>query len=61
VINGILDGAYYVLPKHSQLASLFERLVDGQAVVSWLPLWSSLAFAGVLMVFASSLFERTDY
>lgn len=61
VVNGILDGLYYLIPKHSEMAVLFERLADGLPVESWLPLWSSIVFAGALMAVSSALFERGDY
>ena len=61
VINGIVDGLYYVLPKHSQMADLFERLVDGLPIDSWLPLWSSVAFAIILISLTSVAFRQTDY
>ena len=52
---------YYVLPKTSQMAELAVNFAAGRPVETWLPLWSSLLFAGALLSAALWIFKRRDY
>ncbi|HOZ07825.1 MAG TPA: hypothetical protein PKW75_06020 [candidate division Zixibacteria bacterium] len=60
-VTGIVSGLYYVLPKTSQLGEVTQSLALGRPVESWLPLWSSLLFAVVLVGITVAMFERKDY
>lgn len=60
-VTGVVSGLYYLLPKTSQIAEMTERLAMGQPVESWMPLWSSLLFAVVLVGVTVAVFNRKDY
>jgi ABC-type transport system involved in multi-copper enzyme maturation permease subunit len=57
----ILDALYYVSPKTDQLGDLAVSLAVGRPVESWLPFWSALIFAGVMLYLSSWVFRRRDY
>jgi ABC-type transport system involved in multi-copper enzyme maturation permease subunit len=55
------DWFYYIVPKPSAIADIAVTLASGQAVDDWLPLWSSLLFAVVVLGLAVVVFKRKDY
>lgn len=57
----INDWLYYIVPKPSAIADMAIRLAQGRPVDDWLPLWSSLLFAVVLLGLAVVVFKRKDY
>lgn len=61
VVTTIVDTLYYVFPKTSQLSDLTETVARGNPVESWLPLWSSLLFAVVMVGATVVIFQRKDY
>lgn len=57
----INDWLYYIVPKPSAIADIAVTLAKGRTVSDWLPLWSSLLVAGVLVGLAVVVFKRKDY
>lgn len=53
--------AYLLLPKVFDLGNISRLLVKGDAVASWMPLWSSLIFGAAIFGGAAMLFARQDY
>lgn len=56
-----LNLVYYILPKSDELSDITMRLVQGQAVHSWMPLWSSALFAFGLIYVTVIVFNHRDY
>lgn len=56
----IVNGLYYVLPKTGEIYDISGQMISGLPV-NWMPLYSSLAFAFVLMYVTVSMFNRKDY
>jgi ABC-2 type transport system permease protein len=54
-------GLYHCLPKIYDLGAMQMNMVRGQAVGSWLPVWTSLAFGVVILGTALWHFERRDF
>lgn len=52
---------YYVLPKVFEMGDMSRRAMSGEAVASWMPLWSSAAFAAVILAAGLWAFQRKDY
>ena len=61
IASAVVDGLYYIFPKTSELSELGLTLAIGQTVDNWLPLWSSLLFAAVVISIALAYFVRKDY
>lgn len=57
----ILDGLYYIVPKHSQIGGIADTIIKGEVVTTWMPLWSSLIFALVVYSATAVLIKRRDY
>jgi len=60
-VRWVSDGLYYVFPKTSAIADLSLTLGQGRTVHDWLPLWSSVLFAIIIMGLAVVIFKRKDY
>ncbi len=56
-----VKAAYLALPKVFEIGDLSRRLMGGQGVESWVPLWSSGLFALGALGVSMWLFERKDY
>ena len=56
-----LDFFYYILPKSSEMSAISVGLATGGANLSYLPIFTSLVLAGILMYTANSLFCRRDF
>ena len=52
---------YYIVPKTGEVSDITGQLAVGKAVESWMPLWSSLLFAVVLVIITLMVFKRKDY
>lgn len=57
----LIDGIYYFLPKTTELGNMTQQLVRGVAINSWMPLWSSILFGGLMFTLASYLFQRKNF
>ncbi len=60
-VESIIKVFYYVIPKTGEISDLSLKLALGGRIDSWMPLYSSLAFALVLFFAASWLFNRKNY
>ncbi|UCE24314.1 MAG: hypothetical protein JSU74_13655 [Candidatus Zixiibacteriota bacterium] len=60
-VTGFIDVLYYIVPKTGELSDLTVRLALGRPVGDWLPLYSSLIFALVVLVAAVVIFNRKNY
>jgi ABC-type transport system involved in multi-copper enzyme maturation permease subunit len=61
VFSYVVNVLYYVFPKNAEFSDMSMRLLDGRAVQSWMPLWSSLLFAVVLVYITLTVFKRRSY
>lgn len=52
---------YYVLPKVYEVGRMTMDLLRGRSIESWMPVWSSAAFAGVMLAAAFYIFSRKNY
>lgn len=55
-----IDILYYIVPKTIEISEGTLRLADGGSV-EWMPIYSSVAFAVVLMYATVFMFNRKDY
>ena len=55
------DGLYYFLPKTAQMAVITQNLVSGQSVSSWMPLWTSLLFALLMLGLSGTIFQKKSF
>ena len=60
-LTGTVDVLYYIVPKTGELSDLTVSLALGNPVTSWMPLWSSLIFAFMLLVITIMIFNRKNY
>lgn len=60
-VTGLLDTLYYILPKTSEVSNLFGSLGVGKTRLDWMPLYSSLIFAFVVMYLTVLVFKRKNY
>jgi ABC-type transport system involved in multi-copper enzyme maturation permease subunit len=60
VVTYLIDGLYYVFPKTGEISDLVNELASGGAS-SWMPLYTSLLFAAVLMFVTVLIFRKKDY
>ena len=61
IFSYVVNVVYYVLPKNAEFSGMSMQLLDGRSVQSWMPLWSSLLFAVVLVYFTLTVFKRRSY
>lgn len=57
----IFWGLYHVLPNFSEVTEIVVRLAKDDPITSWYPLWSSLAFGGVVYGVSGYWFVRRDF
>lgn len=57
----MIDSLYYFLPKMAEMGDITQRIARGVEVHSWMPLWSSLLFALLMLALASWRFEQKDF
>jgi ABC-type transport system involved in multi-copper enzyme maturation permease subunit len=60
-LDTVFDVLYYIVPKTGELSDLTADVALGKPVTSWLPLYSSLVFAFVLIAAAAVIFNRKNY
>jgi len=56
----VIDALYYIFPKTGEISDLTGELATSGSA-SWMPLYSSLIFAAVLMFITIAIFRRKDY
>ncbi len=61
IFGYFFDGLYYFLPKTTELGAILQKLVSNQPVESWMPLWSSLLFAGFMFAVSTYIFQKKDF
>lgn len=61
VLEYILTTFYYIIPKTGEIADLGQELTVGGSVVSMQPIWTSLAFAVVVILLTTRIFKRREY
>jgi len=59
--RSMVHGLYYALPKVFDLGAISRRLVLGDPMGSWMPLWSSAIFGLVVLATSLYAFERRNY
>ncbi len=60
-IQYALDFFYYILPKTSEMSGISVMLASGGSGLSYFPILTSMALAGILIYTANSLFCRQDF
>lgn len=60
-IQYALDFFYYILPKTSEMSGISVMLASGGSGLSYLPILTSMALAGILIYTANALFCRHDF
>lgn len=55
------DSLYYFFPKTTELGAMTQQITRGVEVSSWMPLWSSLLFAGFMLVVSGIIFQRKNF
>ena len=61
VSRSTLHGLYYALPKTWEIGNLCRRLVLGQPIDNWMPIWSSAIFGAIMLSAGLFVFSRRDY
>lgn len=57
----IVRGLYYVFPKVFDFGRILGQIVQGEAVTSWMPVWSTALFGVACLSLALFLFQRRNY
>ena len=60
LFQSVVTGIYYAVPKTGEISDLALDLANGNSV-SWMPLWSSLLVAVVLIAASVGMFKQKDY
>jgi len=61
IFQYVLDTVYFILPKTSEMSGISVQLATGTAVSNFLPVFTSLFLAGVLIYSSMSVFIRRDF
>ncbi len=56
-----LDFFYYILPKTSEMSAIAVGLATGGSNLNYLPIFTSMVLAGILIYTANTLFSRRDF
>ena len=57
----LMQAVYYVLPKVFEMGAMARMAASGDPIASWMPLWSSLLFGGVMLAASCWVFDHKDY
>jgi ABC-type transport system involved in multi-copper enzyme maturation permease subunit len=57
----ILDVLYYIVPNTGELSDITIAVAIDSTVTSWVPVWSSVAFAAVLLIITLVIFNKKNY
>ncbi|MBN1211677.1 MAG: hypothetical protein JXA92_03790 [candidate division Zixibacteria bacterium] len=60
-VDYIVDTSYYIIPKTGEISDMSVRMVSGRVIHDWMPLYSSLLFAIVLVYVTIYIFKRKNY
>jgi ABC-type transport system involved in multi-copper enzyme maturation permease subunit len=57
----LMQTVYYVRPKVFEMGAIARLAASGDPIASWMPVWSSLLFGGVMLAASCWVFDRKDY
>jgi hypothetical protein len=57
----VLDALYYILPKTSEMSMISVQLATGAEISNFLPVFTSLVLAGILIYTSHTLYCRRDF
>ena len=60
-INYVVDTLYYIIPKTGEISSMSVSITTGKVIRDWMPLYSSLLFALVMIYITVYIFKRKNY
>ena len=60
-VDYIVDTLYYIIPKTGEISSMSVNVTTGKAIHDWMPLYSSLLFALVMIYITVYIIKRKDY
>lgn len=61
IFSYLVNVVYYVLPKNAEFSGMSMQILNGRSVMSWMPLWSSVLFAVVIVYITLTVFKRRSY
>lgn len=61
VIKYVSDVFYYILPKSSEMSAISVQLASGGLPANYLPVFTSMVLAGILIYASSIAFTRRDF
>jgi len=61
VYQWLLDGIYYLTPRTAELGDMTRKIVAGEAIASWTPLYQSLAVGAAFLLGAIYVFQKKDF
>lgn len=59
--RNVVRAAYYLLPKSAEVSVIMRHIILGLPVESWMPVWSSALFGGVVLSLGLWLFQRRSF
>lgn len=57
----VVDSLYYFLPKTTEMSNITQQLTRGAEVGSWMPVWTSILFAGLMFTASAYIFQRKNF
>jgi len=60
-VHYIVDTFYYIIPKTGEISDMSVRMATSREIRDWMPLYSSLLFALVLIYLTVYIFKRKNY
>jgi ABC-type transport system involved in multi-copper enzyme maturation permease subunit len=57
----LMRTVYYMLPKVFEMGGMARLAMAGGPIESWMPVWSSLLFGGVMLAASYWVFDHKDY
>jgi ABC-type transport system involved in multi-copper enzyme maturation permease subunit len=61
ISRNMVRGLYYALPKAVDIGQMVRHIVLGQAIDSWMPVWSTAIFGLVCLTGGLYIFQRKNY
>ncbi len=59
--RNVMKWLYYAFPKVFDLGNMARLALEGKAFTTWMPVWSSALFAGLMLAAGLWAFARKDY